>query len=265
MLGFMTPPVGSYDWLFDVLFGAAAATGPDGQAAPVTWAPHGDLPAGYRPAGQFAVMPGGRDRAFMVSLTSRRGAASALTSYNALRPAARRAVRTALGLALRSGAASPFLRTRIDIGVRETLTGPQAREALISGHVAGLLGRPDVVLAFGGGSGPYRKPVLQVFSTDGIPLAYVKVGWNAWTRDAVRREAEGLRAYAARRGTGGSAPQDCCTTASGGASNCWSPRRCRPWSGLRPPSCPPRRSCARSASCRRLRRPRSATVAGGPR
>ena len=55
-----------------------------------------------------------------------------------------------------------------------------------------------VVIAFGGGGGPYRKPVLQVFGLDGTPLAYVKIGWNDWTREAVRREAAALRGCAAR-------------------------------------------------------------------
>ena len=53
-------------------------------------------------------------------------------------------------------------------------------------------------MAFGGGSGPYRKPVLQVFGSDGTPLGYVKVGWNDWAREAVRREAAALRACAQR-------------------------------------------------------------------
>jgi hypothetical protein len=197
----MTPPAGSYDWLLDVLYGSVAAA-PLGDCADVTWARHGELPAGYRPVEQFAVTPGGRDRAFLISLGCRRGAASALTSYNALRPASRRAVRAALGLGLRSGVAAPFLRTRVDIGVRATLTAAQAGEALVSGHIASLLGRDKVVLACGGGSGPYRKPVLQVFATDGTPLAYVKIGWNSWTRDAVRREADALRSCAARSAKG---------------------------------------------------------------
>jgi hypothetical protein len=53
-------------------------------------------------------------------------------------------------------------------------------------------------MAFGGGGGPYRKPVLQVFSTRGTPLGYVKVGWNEWASEAVRREAAALRACASR-------------------------------------------------------------------
>lgn len=201
MLATLMPPIQSYDWMLNVLYGDAAMARSEHQPA-VTWARHGELPSGYRLAEQFAVLPGGRDRAFLVSLGSRRGAASALTSYNALRPAVRRAARAAMGLALRSGAGAHFLRTRVDVGVLETLTEQRAQAALISGHLAELLRRPQVVLAFGGGSGPYRKPVLQVFGTDGVPLAYAKIGWNTWTREAVRREAEALMAYAAKPGGG---------------------------------------------------------------
>jgi hypothetical protein len=202
VLAALTPPAGSYDWLLDVLYGGSVAAASPGESADVTWAPQGELPNGYRPVEQFAVAPGGRDRAFLISLGSRRGAASALTSYNALRPASRRAVRAVLGLGLRSGLSAPFLRRRIDIGARAVLTAAEAREALITGHIARLLGQDQVVLAIGGGSGPYRKPVLQVFGTGGTPLAYVKVGWSAWTRDAVRREADALRSCAARPATG---------------------------------------------------------------
>src|ERR1019366_10223624 len=44
--------------------------------------------------------------------------------------------------------------------------------------------------------GPFRKPVLQVFAADGVPLGYIKVGWNDWTREAVSREATALQACA---------------------------------------------------------------------
>ena len=48
-------------------------------------------------------------------------------------------------------------------------------------------------MAISGGTGPYRKPVLQIFAADGAPLGYVKVGWNDWTHEAVRREATALQ------------------------------------------------------------------------
>jgi len=187
----MRSPVASCTWIFNLLYGSSPL---------VTWAPAGQLPRGFGRVDQFAVLPGGRDRAFMVSLASRRGSASALTSYNALRPLRRRAGRIALGLALRSGAAAPLLGARVDIGAAADATPEQITGALITEHVATLLGRRRIVVAFGGSSGPYRKPVLQAFAADGAPIGYVKVGWNAWSRDAVRREAAALLACASAGG-----------------------------------------------------------------
>jgi hypothetical protein len=183
----VAPATQDYAWLFDLLFAGSPA---------VTWAPAGQLPAGYDRADQFAVLPGGGGRSFMVSLASRRGSSSALTSYNALRPARRRLARTGLGLALRSGLAQPLIATKIDIGL--AADQPQQAATLLAAHLTGLLGGQPVVIAFGGGSGPYRKPVLQVFSAEGLPLGYVKIGWNAWTREAVRNEAAALSACASR-------------------------------------------------------------------
>src|ERR1039458_10046868 len=65
----------SHAWLFDLLFARTPT---------VTWAVAGALPAGFDRAEQFAVLPAGGGRSFMVSLAARRGASSALTSYNAL-------------------------------------------------------------------------------------------------------------------------------------------------------------------------------------
>ncbi len=181
------PPAASYAWLLDLLFSVPPA---------VTWAPAGRLPAGCELAGQFAVLPAGGSRAFLVSLASRRAAASALTSYNALRPARRRAERQVLGLALLAGFAQPLLRHRIDVGVASGTADTHRAVLLIGEHLAALFEVGQVVIACGGGTGPYRKPVLQVFSMRGAPLGYVKIGWNGWTRAAVRSEAAALRACA---------------------------------------------------------------------
>lgn len=184
-----TPAPANYAWLFDLLFARSPI---------VTWAAAGELPAGFARAEQFAILPGGSGRTFMVSLASRRGSSAALTSYNALRPPRRRLGRAAVGLALRSGLGQRMLDAKIDVGVAADATTEQVSSALLGAHLAELLGGRPVVVAFGGGSGPYRKPVLQVFGTDGTPLGYVKIGWNEWTRAAVRREAAALRACSAR-------------------------------------------------------------------
>lgn len=183
------PAPESYAWLLDVLMGKTST---------VTWAAAGRLPEGFELAEQFAVLPAGAGRSFMVSLAARAGASSALTSYNALRSPRRRLARSVIGLGLRTGLAQPLLTTRIDVGTAVGAAPEQLATDLLSEHLRRLLRRGPVVMAVGGGSGPYRKPVLQVFSTDGTPLGYVKVGWNDWTRDAVRREAAALRACAAR-------------------------------------------------------------------
>jgi hypothetical protein len=186
----------SNSWLFDLLFGPSSP----GPSALVTWAESGQLPAGFSVAERFAVLPAGGGRTFMVSLAHRRGSVSALTSYNALRSTRRRVARRAIGLAIATRTERPLLRGMIDIGTSTGATAADMADALLGNHLSGLLGGRPVVVAFGGGSGPYKKPVLQVFGTDGTPLGYVKVGWNGWTRDAVRREAAALRACAEHKG-----------------------------------------------------------------
>jgi hypothetical protein len=161
----------------------------------VRWAAAGELPAGFDRADQFAVLPIGAGRTFLLSLAARRGASSALTSYNSLRSGRTRLARRALAFGLRAGLAQPLLRNKIDVGVAPSGAPAQA-EDLLSEHLRRLFGHDRIVMAISGGTGPYRKPVLQIFAADGEPLGYVKVGWNDWTREAVRREAAALQACA---------------------------------------------------------------------
>jgi hypothetical protein len=180
----------SHAWLFDLLFGRAPS---------VTWANADALPSGYRRAERFLVLPGAGRRSFFVSHASRRAMSSALTSYNALRPGRRRLARRLISVGLRSGAAQPLLRGGIDIGTVSGATPEKLVGDLLTAHLAQLLGSGPVVVAFGGCSGPYRKPVLQVFNASGSPLGYVKVGWNEWSRNAVRQEFTALSARANRQ------------------------------------------------------------------
>lgn len=181
-----SPP--SYAWLLDLLMADSPVH---------TWAPAGELPGGFKIAEQFAVLPGSPGRHLLISLQARRGAAAVLTSYNALRSPRRRLARRVLGAGLRAGLAQPLLPRKIDVG-RAVTAAPGNPASLLTEHLCQLFGRAQVVVAVSGGDGPYRKPVLQVFSTDGAPLGFVKVGWNAWTREAIRREAVALRACAQR-------------------------------------------------------------------
>ena len=76
------------------------------------WAAAGGLPAGFDRADRFAVLPIGEGRSFLLSLADRRGASSALTSYNSLRSGRTRLARRVLAFGLRAGLAQPLLRTR---------------------------------------------------------------------------------------------------------------------------------------------------------
>jgi hypothetical protein len=174
----------SHAWIFDLLFASEST---------VTWCAAGDLPASFERAEQFAVLPAIASRSFLVSLASRRGASSALTCYNGLRTAPRRLVRNVFSLGLRTGVGWPLVRNKIDVGVASSASAEQLTDCLLTEYLRQRLGHGRVIVAFGGGGGPYRKPVLQVFGIDGTPLAYVKVGWNDWTREAVRRESTALR------------------------------------------------------------------------
>ncbi|GEM_PF-946541 len=182
-------------WLFDLLVNGSpvpARPGTDG-VGPAAWAASGRLPPGFERAERFALIPGAGGRSFAVSLASAAGSAAALTSYNALRSPAKRAARRVLGLGLRSGAIQPLLARKVDVGHRPAAAGAAAGEAVsLISHLCELFGVPRIVLAAGAGAGPYRKPVLQAFTTGGAPLGYVKVGWNDWTVAAVRREADAL-------------------------------------------------------------------------
>ena len=177
----------NHTWIFDLLFTGTPV---------VTWTATGALPAGFERADQFAVLRAGAGRSFMVSLATRRGSSSALTSYNSLRSGRTRLARRVLGLGLRTGIAQQLVRAKIDIGIASGVAQAQLAEELLVEKLHRLIGHRPVVMAFGSGSGPYRKPVLQVFGADGTPLAYIKVGWNDWARAAVGREAAALRACA---------------------------------------------------------------------
>lgn len=174
-------------WLFNVLFSGSPGT---------TWARAGALPRGFDRSDRLAVFPSGGGRKFVVSLASRSGSSSALTEYNSLRPGRTRLARRVLGLGLRAGLIQPFARDKIDVGIAADMADASRASEVLTEHLGQLLGRKPVVLAFGAGTGPYRKPVLQVFSGDGTPLAYVKVGWNDWARAAVKREAAALQSCA---------------------------------------------------------------------
>jgi len=196
-LGSAKDPPG-YAWMLDLLYGGKQS---------VTWAAAGCLPAGYTRADQLVRLPSAQGRSLLVSLASRRGTSSALTSYNALRSGRRKIARQVLGSALQAGMAQPVLRSRIDIGIRVGTSADERADDLLDDKLRALcassLPATRLVTAISGGQGPYRKPILHVFSQTGKPLGFIKVGWNTWTKEGVRQEKAALTAYGSRpRGFG---------------------------------------------------------------
>jgi hypothetical protein len=169
--------------------------------ANILWERAGDVvtfgtPRESRDASEaYAVVPAATRPRFIVPLASRAAAAASLRRYNRLRSGVTRAARSGIGLAMRSGAGAALFRDRI-------LVGRRGEPPALTRHLREVLGREDIAIAVGiGRPDPARKPVLQVFSLAGRPVGYVKLGWNAVTRELVRTEAAALETWASR-GTG---------------------------------------------------------------
>ncbi|RKF26807.1 hypothetical protein [Micromonospora globbae] len=157
----------------------------------------GAAPAGHRVAARYAVVPSVSRARFLLPLGAHRATAASLLAYNALRPPTVRAVRAALGGLSRIGAAGrvfPTLTVSVPAGVpaAELLLTARLAEALGGGPLhAGCGVRPP---------DPNHKPTLQLFTADGRPRGYAKIGWNCATRPLVTVEAAALRALAGLAG-----------------------------------------------------------------
>lgn len=176
-------------WIIELLWGRSEGLSISTQAPP----------AGYRETENFAVIPNASRPRFLVPLRSRRLAWATLASYNALRPPARRLARAVIGMGLRTGVAQQIFRDRVRIAVAEEDPPAGAPEPLTD-YLQRAFGGQEIATAIGvKGPDPFRKPVLHVFDLDGRPMGYVKIGWNEFTRSAVRAEARVLSAWSARR------------------------------------------------------------------
>ncbi|TDC34515.1 hypothetical protein E1211_17365 [Micromonospora sp. 15K316] len=150
-------------------------------------------PAGHRVAARYAVVPSVSRARFLLPLGAPRATAAALLAYNALRPPRVRAVRAALGGLSRVGAAGrafPTLTVSVPSGATSgaLLLAERLGEALAAGPLhAGCGVRPP---------DPNHKPTLALFTGDGRPRGYAKIGWNGATRALVSAEAAALRELA---------------------------------------------------------------------
>ena len=115
---------------------------------------------------------------------------SSCLSYLGLRDRRTRLNRRVLAGALRVGASPLVIRQRLVAD-----TGPGSLLA----HLQHALGRAPVHVAVGlGNLDEVWKPTLQVFATDGTPLAYVKVGRGAIGAHLVATELTALSAWASQ-------------------------------------------------------------------
>ncbi|MDQ4094728.1 MAG: hypothetical protein M3174_00760 [Actinomycetota bacterium] len=168
-------------WLVDVLWGTRGTEVTFGSRRSATGESYAIVPSAARARFLF---PAGRPRLV----------GKALRAYNRLRPARVRALRAAAALASSVGAERLVARDVLEVTVAGEGEG-------LRSFIARVLGRDDIALLVGlAPRGPNRKPLVQVFSDRGDPLAFAKVGWNEVTARRVRREAAALTAFGPRAG-----------------------------------------------------------------
>ncbi|MDG4809218.1 hypothetical protein O7634_20915 [Micromonospora sp. WMMD1120] len=151
----------------------------------------GAPPAGHRAVARYAVVPSVARARFLVPLGARRAGAASLLAYNALRPPKVRALRAVLGGLARFGrlGLAPFPTLTVSVPV-----GAPAGELLLTERLSADLGGAPLLAACGvRPPDPNGKPTLQLFTADGRPRGYAKIGWNGATRALVAAEAEALR------------------------------------------------------------------------
>src|SRR5262252_1522273 len=142
----------------------------------------------------FVLIPGVRHPRLLVPAAPR-AAAAALRQYGQPRSWAARLGVAAFALGLAGGLGGTLL------GVRVRVTAPPEAESIESYLKSAF--SPDIRVSIRlGPARANRKPVLQLYTASGEPVGFVKVGFNALTRDLVRAEAASL-AWLERSGLDG--------------------------------------------------------------
>lgn len=142
---------------------------------------------------EFTLTPG-IGRPPLLVPASRRAAAAAVRHYSGPRSRPVRLATKAVSLGLASGFAGSVPRGWVRV---EAPPGTDTIET----HLRCVLGRDDVFISmYLGPARANRKPVLQLLTRDGTPVAFAKVGINPLTNKLVHAEAASL----ARLGEAGS-------------------------------------------------------------
>ncbi|GAA0572221.1 hypothetical protein [Actinomadura livida] len=138
---------------------------------------------------ELAFLPDARRPRLLVPAGLPRAAAAALRRYSHDLGPKQRAARGVTAAAVRTGLPERGLKDRL------VVTGGGAS---VEDHLAELLGRPVVVSIGLGSARANRKPILQVLSPRGEPVAFVKVGDTGTARDLLAGEADALAYLNAR-------------------------------------------------------------------
>jgi hypothetical protein len=132
----------------------------------------------------FGLVPGLRRPPLLVP-AEQHVAAAAIHHFSGQRSRAARMTTKMFSLVLASGFGDAVLRGRIQVDA------PAAAET-IETYLAAVLGRDIMVSMYLGPPRANRKPVLQLLSPDGEPVAFAKVGTNPLTCRLVRAERDAL-------------------------------------------------------------------------
>ncbi len=165
----------------------------DGDAVSVSLGA-GAPPPGYRVVERYVALPTAATAKVLAPLGRPQRTRRALLSYNALRSPRTRAVRRLLGDAAGLRLTNPRARDRVTVSVRGSEVDAGGVHLLLTGHLQEALGVPFVALSPGvRPAAPNSKPTALMLDREGVPLGYVKVGWNPATDRMVANEARALR------------------------------------------------------------------------
>jgi hypothetical protein len=164
----------------------------------------GRPPAGYRVVERYGVMPNVSAARMLIPLT-RRATPGTLLAYRQLRAPRTRLLKQASAGLFALGLGPLLVRHRLSVCVPEQTPDAELEHLLLVSRLTAqltdssrLTGRGGPLVAAVGIAepAPNRKPTVQLFDRAGHPVSYVKVGWNSYTRDLVRHEAEVLATLA---------------------------------------------------------------------
>ena len=153
-----------------------------GGAAGIAW--HRGRGAQRPGVSSFGLVPGLRRPPLLVP-AEQHVAAAAIHHFSGQRSRAARMTTKMFSLVLASGLGDAVLRRRVQVDT------PAAAET-IETYLAAVLGRDIMVSMYLGPPRANRKPVLQLLTPQGEPVAFAKVGINPLTCRLVRAERDAL-------------------------------------------------------------------------